>query len=116
AAFLEMTTGAAVREAFARFVHPTLKHHVPQVSGDADSLVQSMETMARNRPNRTLLIKHLVEEGDLVFVHSHLRVDPRDERGLLKGHIFRFEGDRVAELWDFGEPVPEPQLNVNGAF
>jgi hypothetical protein len=31
-------------------------------------------------------------------------------------HIFRFENERVAELYDIAAPVPEDSRNQNGAF
>ena len=31
-------------------------------------------------------------------------------------HIFRFEGGRIAELWDLGMPIPEDSVNENGMF
>ena len=48
-------------------------------------------------------------------VHSHVRQNPND-RGAAVVHIFRFEGDRVVELWDMGQPVPENSPNENGMF
>jgi len=29
-------------------------------------------------------------------------------------HIFRFEGERIAELWDLGQPVPDGSPNEDG--
>jgi hypothetical protein len=31
-------------------------------------------------------------------------------------HLFRFEGDRIAELWDVAQPVPAEILNADGVF
>ena len=31
-------------------------------------------------------------------------------------HLFRFEGDRIAELWDIGQPVLALSVNANGMF
>jgi hypothetical protein len=31
-------------------------------------------------------------------------------------HLFRFEGDRIAELWDIGLPVPAESVNTNAMF
>lgn len=48
-------------------------------------------------------------------VHSHVRHTP-DERGYGLVHNFRFEGDRVAELWDLAQAVPASSPNANGMF
>jgi predicted SnoaL-like aldol condensation-catalyzing enzyme len=39
-----------------------------------------------------------------------------DERGVTVVHIFRFDGGKIAELWDLGQPVPETSPNENGMF
>ena len=31
-------------------------------------------------------------------------------------HIFRFEQDRVVELWDLGQPISKDSPNENGLF
>ena len=59
--------------------------------------------------------QHALEDGDLVAVHSRVRQNP-DDRGAALVHIFRFHGDRVIELWDIGQPVPEDSPNENGMF
>ena len=39
-----------------------------------------------------------------------------DDNGAALVHLFRFEGDRIAELWDIGQAVPEQSVNANGMF
>jgi predicted SnoaL-like aldol condensation-catalyzing enzyme len=50
-----------------------------------------------------------------VAVHSRVRQTPGDPGGAVV-HLFRFEGDRIAELWDIGQPVPAESVNDNGMF
>jgi hypothetical protein len=38
------------------------------------------------------------------------------DNGAAVVHTFRFEGDRIAELWDIGQPVPADSVNDNGMF
>jgi predicted SnoaL-like aldol condensation-catalyzing enzyme len=38
------------------------------------------------------------------------------ESGVAVVHIFRFQGDRIAELWDIGQPVPQDSPNQAGMF
>ena len=42
-------------------------------------------------------------------------VQPGDP-GVAVVHVFRFEGDRIAEFWDIGQPVPKDSPNANGMF
>jgi predicted SnoaL-like aldol condensation-catalyzing enzyme len=50
-----------------------------------------------------------------VIEHSHVKPKPGDA-GVAVVHIFRFEGDRIAELWDVGQPVPAENPNSDGMF
>jgi predicted SnoaL-like aldol condensation-catalyzing enzyme len=47
-----------------------------------------------------------LEEGERVAVFSHGRQNPSD-RGDAVVDIFRFENDRMVELWDVGQALPE---------
>jgi predicted SnoaL-like aldol condensation-catalyzing enzyme len=35
---------------------------------------------------------------------------------LTMMHIFKFDQDKIIELWDFGQFVPENLVNENGMF
>ena len=48
-------------------------------------------------------------------VFSRVRQKPGDA-GAAVVHIFRFDGDRVVELWDVGQAVPEDAVNEKGMF
>jgi predicted SnoaL-like aldol condensation-catalyzing enzyme len=74
-----------------------------------------MEENAVKNPNKLLEVKHVLEDGNLVAVHSHIRQSPEDLGGAVV-HIFRFQDDRIAELWDLGQPIPKDSLNENGMF
>ena len=113
--FLHLAASGKAREAFQNHVGSNFKHHNPFFRGDAESLRVAMEENAAKNPGKTLEVKHAIEEGDLVAVHSCVRVKPGD-RGIAVVHIFRFEADPIVELWDLGQPVPENSPNENGMF
>lgn len=113
--FLRLAASGKAREAFQKCVGSNFRHHNPFFRGDADSLRIAMEENAAKNPKKALEVQHALEDGDLVAVHSHVRQNPND-RGAAVVHIFRFEGDRVVELWDMGQPVPENSPNENGMF
>ena len=54
-------------------------------------------------------------DGDLVAVHSRVQHHAED-RGAAVMHLFRFDGDHIAELWDVGQQVPAESPNANGMF
>ena len=113
--FLKMASRGDVQEAYSKFVGPGFKHHNPYFEGSAETLMTAMEENARENPNRTLDVKRVIAEGDLVAVHSHVRQNP-DDRGGAVVHLFRFEEGLIVELWDLGQPVPEESPNQYGMF
>jgi len=113
--FLRLTASGQVREAFGKYVGPGFRHHNPFFRGDAESLMVAMKENAERNPGKALDIQRAFEDGDLAAVHSRVRLKP-DDRGAALVHIFRFEADRIAELWDIGQAVPEDSPNENGMF
>jgi predicted SnoaL-like aldol condensation-catalyzing enzyme len=77
--------------------------------------MNGMEQNARENPGKVLEIHMAIEEGDRVAVFSHVRPKPGDRGGAVV-HLFRFDGDRIAELWDIGQLIPEETVNENGPF
>jgi predicted SnoaL-like aldol condensation-catalyzing enzyme len=113
--FLRMAASGKFREAYQKYVGRNFRHHNPFFRGDAQSLMTAMEENAAKNPDKVLEVQRALEDGDLVAVHSRVRQKPAD-RGAAVVHIFKFEGDRVVELWDMGQPVPENSPNENGMF
>jgi predicted SnoaL-like aldol condensation-catalyzing enzyme len=113
--FLNLVASGRVREAYAKHVGSGFRHHNPFFDSDAQALMKGMEENARQCPDKRLDILRALEDGDLVGVHSHVRLKP-DDRGMALVHIFRFDADRIVELWDIGQPVPAESVNSNGMF
>ncbi|HSK77023.1 MAG TPA: nuclear transport factor 2 family protein [Thermoanaerobaculia bacterium] len=113
--FLRLVVSGKVGEAYRKYIGPEFRHHNAFFKSDAESLRAAMEENAAQSPNKVLEIHRALEDGDLVAVHSHIRQHP-DDRGAAVVHIFRFEGDRIAEAWDVGQAVPESSPNELGMF
>jgi predicted SnoaL-like aldol condensation-catalyzing enzyme len=113
--FLTLAASGNVRDAFGRHVGPGFRHHNPYFRGDAASLMRAMEENAAANPEKRFEVLRVVEEGDLVAVHSRVRQRPGD-LGAVVVHLFRFEGDRIVELWDVGQAVPEDSANEHDMF
>jgi predicted SnoaL-like aldol condensation-catalyzing enzyme len=113
--FLRLAASGRVDEAYANYISPTFRHHNPYFAGDAESLEAGMAEAAAKFPGTTLEVQHIFEEGELVAVHSRVRHGP-DEPEISVVHIFRFEGDRIAELWDVGQVAPADSPNEYGMF
>ncbi|MFB5285010.1 nuclear transport factor 2 family protein [Peribacillus sp. Hz7] len=113
--FLQLVASGKVREAYQRHIGPGFSHHNPFFPGDADSLMLAMEESAAQNPHKTLEVKLAIEENETVVVHSHVKQNPNDLGGAVV-HIFRFQDDRIVELWDIGQSIPENSPNKNGMF
>ncbi len=113
--FLRLAASGNAEEAFRMHVGPDFRHHNPYFRGDADALMEAMSVNAAENPNKILEIQRVLEDGNLVAVHSRVRQKPDDPGGSAV-HIFRFDGDHIVELWDVGMPVPEESLNEHGMF
>jgi predicted SnoaL-like aldol condensation-catalyzing enzyme len=112
-AFLQLAATGHVREAYDRYVDAGFRHHNPYFEGTAVALMKGMDENARLNPEKRLDVLHALEEGDLVAVHSHVKHKPGDV-GVIVFHLFRFAGDRIAELWDVGQVIPAESVNANG--
>jgi predicted SnoaL-like aldol condensation-catalyzing enzyme len=113
--FLMLASMGNSREAFSKYVGKNFKHHNIYFKGDSESLMIAMEENARKNPNKICDIKRSLQDGNLVATHSHVRQKSGDP-GVAVVHIFRFENDKITELWDVGQPVPLETVNENGIF
>ena len=113
--FLMLASKGNSKEAFNKYVSKNFKHNNIYFKGDGESLMIAMEDNAKKNPNKIFDIKRSLEDGDLVATHSHVRQKPGDP-GAAVVHIFRFEDDKIAELWDLGQTVPLETVNENGIF
>ncbi|MCR2822722.1 nuclear transport factor 2 family protein [Lederbergia panacisoli] len=114
-AFLQLVASGEVREAYRRYIGPDFRHHNPFFRGDADSLMLAMEENAAKNPHKSLEVKRVIEEEDIVAVHSLVK-QKQDDLGGAVVHIFRFHNNLIVELWDVGQPIPENSPNENGVF
>lgn len=114
-AFQKLVTSGKVQEAYDKYVSPSFRHHNPYFPGDAASLKAGMEENARQFPDKLFEIQRVLADGDLVAVHSRLRLKP-EMPDVAVVHIFRFAHNLIVEEWDVGQPVPAESPNENGVF
>jgi predicted SnoaL-like aldol condensation-catalyzing enzyme len=115
ASFLRDCCEGRVAEAYDRYVAPDFRHHNAWFRGDAAALREGMAQNAAQFPGKSIRFVRTVEDGADVAVYSHVQHVP-GERGFGVAHFFRFEGERIAELWDIGQAVPEQVVNEYGMF
>jgi predicted SnoaL-like aldol condensation-catalyzing enzyme len=113
--FLKLAAKGESRKAFELYVSENFKHHNAYFKGDRNTLMIAMEESAQKNPNKIFEIQRALEDGNLVAVHSRVKQTLADN-DLAVIHIFRFDGDKIIELWDFGQAAPENRINENGMF
>ena len=113
--FLRLVVAGNIRKAFGDHVSPNMRHHNVFFPGDAVSLEKAMEENHTQYSHKVIDVKRTLEEESLVVVHSHIRLR-NDDPGFAAVHIFRFENDRIVEMWDIGQAVPRDSPNSNGMF
>ncbi len=113
--FLIMCSKGSVTEAFVNYVGASFIHHNAYYPSDPASLMKGMVVNAQQFPLMTFEILRLMEDGDLVAVHSKARMTPTAKDYAI-AHILRFENDRIVEMWDFGQEVPDGMVNEVGMF
>lgn len=114
--FLKMAGGGQVQEAYDRYVAPSFIHHNQYFKGDRQSLLVAMQEAAKTRPNKSVEIKHVYEDGDTVITHSLVTSQDPTAPDIAVVHIFRFERGRIAELWDLGQVISKDSPNEHGIF
>ncbi|PWB71362.1 polyketide cyclase [candidate division GN15 bacterium] len=113
--FLKLAAGGRIKEAYDTYVAPGFRHHNPYFKGDAASLRLGMEQSHVEFPNKVLEVKRALEDGNLVAVHCRIQLKPGTcDYAVI--HIFLFEGDKIAEMWEAGQQVPENLINEYGVF
>ena len=113
--FLKLASKGQSQKAFELYVADSFKHHNAWFKGDRQTLMTAMEENAKKIPDKVFEIQRALEDENLVAVHSRVRPTPSD-LGVAVIHIFKFDNDKIIELWDFGQAVPENMINENGMF
>lgn len=114
--FLTMAARGDVHSAYEKFIAPDFRHHNQFYPGDRESLLLGMQTASIQSPNKSLSVKQALEDGDRVVTLSHVVRQDSKAPEIAVVHIFRFEHNRIVELWDFGQLIDPKSPNLNGIF
>lgn len=116
--FLTLTEKGEVEKAFKLYVAEDFHHHNARFKGDRTTMIEMMKKTANSFPKLESKRHRILEDGDLVAIHSHINPVPDNKRdvGLSYIHIFRFNKYKIVELWDFGQAVPAKMTNEHGMF
>ena len=112
-AFLNAAALGNVSEAYDKYVAPDFIHHNQYFKGDRLTLMEAMIEAGKTQPNKSFKISQIIEEGDRVFAYSHV---VKENMEIAVVHMFRFSGNKIAELWDVGQVIDKNSPNENGLF
>jgi predicted SnoaL-like aldol condensation-catalyzing enzyme len=112
--FLKMVTSGQIDEAYAKHVDLNGKHHNVHFPKGFPILRDAMKESDVMFPNKQFDIKNVIAEGDMVAVHSNVILNPTTNVAVV--HWFRFENNKIVEMWDVGQLLPPDMPNEDGAF
>jgi predicted SnoaL-like aldol condensation-catalyzing enzyme len=113
--FLQLAVSGKIEAAYEKHVDMQGKHHNVYFGAGFPVLKKAMIENHAQFPAKRLTVRNVLGDGDLVAVHSHL-VFGEGEKEMVVVHLFRFSGDRIVEMWDCGQFMPEDFPNKDGAF
>ncbi|HKT22335.1 MAG TPA: nuclear transport factor 2 family protein [Nitrososphaerales archaeon] len=96
--------------------------HNPYVKGGMDALVESMMAAMKDMPPQftdpELKVRYILADGEFVVAYTQLLGSKRDpsKGGLRQVHLFRFNGDKIAEYWDVTQAISADMPNPANAF
>lgn len=111
--FLEMCALESPEKAFDLYTNPNFKHHNQYFPGDRDSLRDAMIEADRTAPNKAFKIMQVFETEDRVAVFSQVIKETME---IAVVHMFRFENEKISEMWDVGQLLEKDSPNQNGMF
>ena len=91
-----------------------LIQHNPTIADGAAGVKALVQMFAaQGMPKQKVTFKHVVAEGDIVFLHSRFEMAGKEWRFI---DIYRIADGKLAEHWDAMMPMPEERANANGMF
>lgn len=89
--------------------------HNPDFKDGRSAFKDGISSFFKEFPNSSAQIKHIGADGDLVFIHNHIKLNA-DDRGQAAMDIFRVKNGKIVEHWDIIQDIPEKSQNNNTMF
>ncbi|WP_220111944.1 nuclear transport factor 2 family protein [Campylobacter hyointestinalis] len=89
--------------------------HNPYFKDGRSAFKDGISGFFKEFPNSSAEIKHIGADGDLVFIHNHIKLNA-DDRGQAAMDIFRLKNGKIVEHWDIIQDIPEKSQNNNTMF
>jgi predicted SnoaL-like aldol condensation-catalyzing enzyme len=111
--FLQLAGLGKVPQAFENHISKNFTHHNQYFAGNRQALLEAMIDAHNTSPNKQIEIKQCFLDGENVITHSLVSKTDMD---IAVVHIFRFEDNKIEELWDLGQIIDKNSPNKYGLF
>lgn len=89
--------------------------HAPNIPDGRDALLSLFASRYEKYPELSMTVKRTASDGDLVWLHLHVKHTP-ESLGGAGVQIFRMKEGKIVEHWGVGQPVPKESKNSNTMF
>jgi predicted SnoaL-like aldol condensation-catalyzing enzyme len=113
--FLTLIVSSKIDEAYEKYVDFSGKHHNIFTEAGFDALKKGMKDNDSKFPDKKLIIKNVISDGDMTVLHSHLIMKP-GEMEMMVVHMLKFKDGKIVEMWDCAQPIEDNNINSDGAF
>lgn len=104
-------------EVLARQVSPHVIQHDSTVQAGRRGTVDWIRALRQQAPAQTMTVKHMLADGDMVFVHSQVSAMPANEMsGTNRYDFYRLERGWIVEHWVVQAPAPTRSVSGNSVF
>jgi predicted SnoaL-like aldol condensation-catalyzing enzyme len=105
-----------------KFCTPDCRTHNPYLPGSMADLTKAMAAANKQgraeSPDAGFKVRYVLSDGNMAAAYTQLLSDKAKPAagGLRQVHLFRFEGDNIAEYWDITQQIMPDMPNAGGAF
>ena len=109
--------GQADEKALGRYFAKDLIQHDPALLNGRQAMLNSIHAMRQQMPARTLTVKHILADRDIVFVHSQISATPANEMsGVNRYDTYRLDDGVIVEHWVVQADAPTTSASGNSEF
>ena len=94
----------------------TYIQHTPWLPDGKEAVLEVFASRLERNPEKTIEIKRVAADGDLVWIHLHSKQNAEDALGIAVVNIFRMQDGKFVEHWNVVQAVPEESANNNTMF
>jgi predicted SnoaL-like aldol condensation-catalyzing enzyme len=100
--------------AIDEYISSDFIQHNPTIGDGPDGVHALVQMLAsQGVPKQKIEFKHILAEGDIVFLHSRYEMAGKEYRFV---DIYRIQNGKLTEHWDAMQQMPDERANNNPLF